>query len=187
MTPRIAGDALLRREDAALVIIDIQERLLPAIANGEALLANVVKLIRFAKLLKLPVIVSEQIKLGPTVAAIKSELPEVEAVVKSEFDALKNTDFAIALGTLNRGALIVVGVEAHICVAQTTIHALPKYPVHVVADAIGSRSPDNWNVAVERMRQAGAVISSTEMIMYELLEKAGTDEFRAVLDLVKGG
>lgn len=181
----VAG-GLLAREDAALVIIDVQERLLPVIANKGALLANVVKLVRFAKLLKLPVIASEQMKLGPTVPEIRGELPDLEPDIKLEFDALKCAPFAEHLGALNRKSLVVVGIEAHICVAQTVLHALLHYKVHVIGDAIGSRSTDNCKLAIERMRQAGAVISSTEMAMYELLEKAGTDEFRAALELVKG-
>jgi nicotinamidase-related amidase len=163
----------------------MQEKLLPAIADSEAVLANVIRLVRFAKIIQLPVIVSEQIKLGPTVAAIRAEIPDAEIIIKAEFDAIKNTDFAIALEALNRRALVVVGVEAHICVTQTILHALPRYPIHVVADAIGSRSLDNRNVAIERMRAAGATVTSTEMVIYELLEKGGTDEFRAVLELVK--
>lgn len=186
MKVRGVDGGLLVRDDAVLVIIDVQERLFPAIANKEALLSNALKLVRFAKLLRLPVIASEQIKLGPTVAEIRSELPNLEVISKAEFDALKCAGFARRLDEIGRGALIVVGIEAHICVAQTVLHALPERQVHVIGDAIGSRSVDNWRVGVERMRQAGAVISSTEMVMYELLERAGTDEFRAALGLVKG-
>ena len=180
-----AAGALLRREDAALAIIDIQARLLPAIANNEALLANVVRLIRFAKIMGLPVIASQQIKLGPLVPEIIGEMPELEVTTKAEFDALKCDAFVERLEDLNRKALLVVGIETHICVAQTVLHALPRHQVHVIADAVSSRSPDNWRVGIERMRQAGAVISSTEMAMYELMERAGTDEFRAVLEIGK--
>ncbi len=179
-------DSLLKREDVAVVIVDIQERLLPVIANKDTLLSNVIKLVRFAKLLGVPIIASEQIKLGPTVSEIRNELPNLETVTKAEFDALKNAQFAECLDVLNKKSLIVVGIETHICVTQTVLHALPRYTVHVLGDAVGSRSMENWQVGIERMRQAGAVISSTEMAMYEVLEKAGTDEFRAVLELVKG-
>jgi len=178
-------DALLSRQDAALVIIDIQERLLPAISNRESLLANTIKLLRFAGILGLPIVASEQIKLGPLVPEIRAELPDLETTVKVEFDALKNGAFAEHLAALNRNALVVAGIEAHICVAQTVLHALPHYRVHVISDAIGSRSPDDRAIALERLRSAGAIISSTEMLMYELLERAGTDEFREVLKLVK--
>lgn len=178
--------SLLTREDAALVIIDIQERLLPVIANKESLLSNVLRLARFAKLLNLPIIACQQVKLGETVAEIRGELPGLEPIIKVEFDALKCDQFAQRLQALNKKALIVVGIETHICVAQTVLHALPKHTVHVISDAVGSRSPDNWRVGLDRMQQAGAVISSTEMLMYEILVRAGTDEFRAALELVKG-
>lgn len=178
-------DRLLVRDEAALVIIDIQQRLLPAIANKETLLANAVKLVRFARLLHLPVIASEQIKLGPTVAELKGLVPDMVTVTKADFDALRCEAFAQRLAALGRKALIVIGIEAHICVAQTVLHALENYTVHVVGDAIGSRATENRQIAIERMRQAGAVISSTEMVMYELLQSAETDIFRQVLELVK--
>lgn len=178
-------DNLLEREDAALIVIDVQERLLPAMANREALLANLVKLVRFANLLKIPVLATEQIKLGPTVAEITDVVPEIETFTKVEFDALRNPQFAERLNALGKGTLIVAGIEAHICVTQTVIHVLPRHRVHVIADAISSRAEENRRVAVARMQSAGAIVSSTEMLMYELLQRAGTDEFRAVLEMVK--
>ncbi len=177
---------LVSRDDVALVIIDIQERLPPAIANKEKLLANVVRLARFAKLIGLPIVASEQIKLGPLAPEILAALPGLDITIKSEFDALKSATFAEKLAALGRHTLAVAGIETHICVAQTVLHALSQHRVHVIADATGSRGVDNWRIGLSRMQQAGAVISSTEMLMYELLERAGTDEFRAALELVKG-
>ena len=176
---------LLSREDTALVIIDVQERLLPAIHNGEKLLQNIVKLLRFAKIIDLPVLVTEQEKLGPTVSEIREELPLIDPVSKVEFDACKCAGFAERLGRLRRKSLVVAGIESHICITQTVLHLLPHYRVHVVSDAVSSRSPDDWKIALRRLEQSGAVISSTEMVIYELLERAGTEEFRAALRLVK--
>ena len=82
-------------------------------------------------------------------------------------------------------SLNIAGIEAHICVAQTAVHAVSQYTVHVVSDAISSRSPHNREIALQRMQHCGVTITSTEMVMYELLEKAGTDSFREVLKLVK--
>lgn len=176
---------LLLRGDAVLVIIDVQERLLPVIHDGEKVVKNIVTLLRFARIIDLPVLVTEQEKLGPTVTEVREELPLFDPITKIEFDAAKCTRFVERLKQLQRNSLVVAGVESHICITQTVLHLLPNYRVHVVSNAVSSRSPDDWNIALRRMRQSGAVISSTEMVIYELLERAGTEEFRAALHLVK--
>lgn len=179
------GSGLLRREDAVLLVIDVQERLLPAIADGDAVAANIVKLLRFAQIIELPVILTEQQKLGPTVAPIRAEIPGEEPISKIEFGCFACPDFEEAVQASGRNTLVLSGIEAHICVAQTALGAIPEYGVHVVSDAISSRSLDDKKVALKRMLHAGVTITSTEMLMYELLGQAGTDEFRAVLKLVK--
>ncbi|MBP9560706.1 MAG: isochorismatase family protein, partial [Syntrophorhabdaceae bacterium] len=85
----------------------------------------------------------------------------------------------------DKKTLILTGVEAHICVIQTALSGLSDYNIHIIEDAISSRTRENKKIAIERMRQAGAIISSTEMFIYEILQKAGTDEFKAILQLVK--
>ena len=180
------GDSsLLQKESAALILIDVQERLLQAVANKEAVLDNVVRLVRFARIIDIPVIVTEQQNLGPTVPQVKDELPGLSPVTKLEFNAFKNDEFAQQLDALGRKTLLMAGLETHICISQTALAATPRFAVHIASDAVSSRSPDNWHIALERMRQHGILISSTEMIIYELLERAGTDEFRAALKLVK--
>ena len=182
-----ANSRLVHRDDAILLVIDVQERLLPHIAGGEALVANIAKLVQFARIIGLPVVVTEQVRLGPTVAGIAQHLADVEPITKAEFGCLGCEGFTERLTVLGRNTLILTGIEAHICVAQTALQALDHYTVHVVRDAVGSRCRANRRVALDRMREAGVVITSTEMVMYELLARAGTDEFRAVLPLVKGG
>ena len=86
---------------------------------------------------------------------------------------------------MGRKTLILTGVETHICIAQTALSAIPKFKVQVVSDAVSSRLLDNWAIGLERMRQSGVTITSTEMLIFELLERAGTDEFRATLKLMK--
>jgi nicotinamidase-related amidase len=175
----------LKREDSILVIVDIQEKLAPAVSERQMVLANVVRLVKFAKIIGLPVIVSEQQKLGTTVQEITSELPHYDPVSKLAFDCFAVPEFREKVEKTGRRALIVTGLETHICVSQTAISGLSQYHVHGVSDAMSSRSRHNWEVGVERMRQHGVVITSTEMVIYELLEKAGTDEFKAVLPLIK--
>jgi len=176
---------LLTRDDSLLVIIDMQERLLPVIAEKERVIENVVKLVRFSHIIGLPVVITEQQKLGRTVPEIREGLKDVQPIPKVEFDCFGSSAFTKHVGGLNKGALIITGVEAHVCVAQTALSGLSDYVVHVVSDAISSRSPHNREVALQRMGQNGVTITSTEMVIYELLGKAGTDTFRKALALVK--
>ena len=180
-----AAQSLIVREDSALVVIDVQERLMPVIDNSEAVTANVVRLLKFAKIIGLPVILTEQQKLGSTVDEVKTQIPDLRPIAKLTFDCFLCDQFEDMVHRLRRNTLILTGVETHVCVAQTAVHALAQFTVHVVSDATGSRTVDNWSVGLERMRDAGGVITSTEMAIFELLQQAGTDEFRAVLPLVK--
>lgn len=183
--PSDVRSRLIRREDSVLVIIDVQERLAPQIDGERDIIANLAKLARFAGIVGLPVILTEQMKLGPTVPEVAWHLRGVPPITKSHFGCFGCGEFVQALSALGKSTLVLTGIEAHICVAQTALQALDRYTVHVVSDAVGSRKPADREVALERMRQAGAVITSTEMLMYELLARAGTDEFRQVLELVK--
>ena len=176
---------MMRREDCVLVMVDIQEKLLPVIANKEKMVENIVRLVKFSNIVKMPVILTEQQKLGSTIPEIKKELSDLHPISKICFDCFLCDEFAEKVNKIGKKTLIVCGIEAHICVTQTVLHALPHFCVHIVEDAISSRTIENWKIAVARMSRSGAVITSTEMIMYELLQKAGTDEFKATLQLVK--
>jgi len=117
---------------------------------------------------------------------VRAELPGITPIQKADFGCFGCAEFVEALEGLGRRTLVLTGIEAHICVLQTALGALPDYAVYVVADATSSRTPENRDLALQRMLQAGVTITSTEMVMYEVLRRAGTDEFRAVLQLVKG-
>ena len=177
--------SLLRRDDTVLVVIDVQDRLLPVMDGKEKLVENLVRLVRFARIIGLPVVVTEQQNLGSTVPEVRDELEDLQPVGKIEFDCFKRAEFVAKLRDLGRRSLVLTGIEAHICVCQTALHALPDFNVHVIADAVSSRTADNRRIALDRMRQQGATVSSTEMVIYELLERAGTEEFRQTLKLVK--
>jgi nicotinamidase-related amidase len=180
-----AASRLIDRSETVLVVIDVQEKLLPHIHDGERVVRNIVKLIRFAEILGIPVLAAEQAKLGSTVGPIRDALGRTEPISKVAFGALGCGAFLDRLSALGRRALLLTGIEAHICVAQTALQALPAYTVQVVADAVGSRDPANREVALGRLASAGVVVTSTEMAMYELLREAGTEEFRKILPLVK--
>jgi nicotinamidase-related amidase len=181
----------LKAEACTLAVIDIQEKLLPPIFNKEQLVRNSQLLIRLAGILGIPVLATTQYArgLGGTVAAIADLLPHVEQMDKVDFSCFGSDRFCGALKNLPgpRNTMLVCGMEAHICVMQTVLAALDQgYIVHVAADAVGSRTELNWKLGLDRMRDAGAVISSTEMAMYELLRGSGTAAFKQMLPYIKG-
>jgi isochorismate hydrolase len=181
----ISSQHMIENEDSLLVFLDVQEKLMPVIADAKKVIDNVSTLVKFGWIIDLPVILTEQEKLGVTVPEVKQEIPECSPIGKITFDAFLCGEFVERVRKTKRNTLILTGVEAHICVAQTALHALPDFRVHVVSDAVSSRTGDNWRVGLERIRQSGGIITSTEMVIYELLQRAGTDEFRQTLKLVK--
>ena len=158
---------------------------MPVIADKENVLSNIIRLIKVCHLTEIPIVVTEQEKLGNTVAEIKNEFSTETAIQKIHFNCFESEAFAARVKETGRTTLIIAGIEAHICVAQTALAGHPRFRIHVVGDAAASRSPDNVLVALDRMRASGITITSTEMVIYELLRKAGTAEFKAMLPLVK--
>jgi len=180
--------ARLTQASAALVAIDFQERLLPAVFGREALIQNGVRLIKGAQILGVPVLATEQYRkgLGPTVPEIAGAISGFAPIQKLAFSACGAQDFVGALQAKKVSAAILCGVETHVCVAQTCLDLLESgLEVFVVADAVSSRTPENHRIGLDRMKGAGAVIVSTEMALFELLGEAGTDQFKQVLALVK--
>jgi len=188
--PSEAARRTLEPQHCALVVVDIQEKLLPPIFNKEALVKNSQLLIRLAKILDLPVMATTQYSkgLGPTVPEIASLLADVAPTDKLEFSCFGSDAFRSHLKALpgDRNTVLLCGMEAHICVMQTALGALNEgYLVHVATDAVGSRAESNWKVGLDRMKSAGAVMSSTEMMMYELLRCSGTPAFKELLPYLK--
>ena len=185
--PAAAG--LLHPERTALVVVDLQEKLLPAIANHERVLRNNVLLLQLADVLALPVVLTTQYSrgLGPTVAEVRAAAPGVAPLDKVSFGCFGSPEFLERLkGLAGRDQLVVAGIESHICVAQTVLGALERgYTVHVASDAVGSRSEENRAVGLGRMERAGALVSSTEMAIYELLGRSDGSAFKKMLPLLK--
>jgi nicotinamidase-related amidase len=181
----------LEADRCALLVIDIQEKLLPPIFQKEQLIKNSQLLTRLAGILKIPALVSTQYAkgLGNTVPEIASLLPETPAIDKQVFSCFGSDVFCSVLKRLpgNRNTVLLCGMESHICVTQTALGALREgYIVHVASDAVSSRTEWNWKIGLERMRAAGAVISSTEMIIYELLRTSGSPAFKELLPHLRG-
>jgi nicotinamidase-related amidase len=177
--------ALISHADSLLVVIDVQDKLAPLIPDTARIVANIVKLLRLARLLDVPVLLSEQENLGETVDEIKLELKETPPLRKFCFSCFGEDGFTRRLKGHDRRTLILTGVEAHVCVAQTALQAPSAYRTAVVADAVASRTPGDRDAAEARLRTEGVTILTTEMLMYEWLERAGTDTFRSALPLLK--
>jgi len=176
------------RARTGLLVVDLQERLLPAIFEKERVTQNCVRLIKAATILGLPILATEQYRkgLGPTVPEVAAAIPAFAPAEKTSFSACGAQGFGAALKAKELANVILCGIEAHVCVSQTCLDLLDQgYRVFVAADAVSSRTKENYHLGVERMRDAGAVIGSTEMLLFELLQRAGTDEFKQVLGLVK--
>jgi nicotinamidase-related amidase len=180
----------LEAEQCALIVVDMQEKLLPPIWEKERLVKNVQLLIRLAGILKIPALVTTQYAkgLGNTVPAIAEMLPNTQAIDKMMFSCFGSDAFCSMLKRLpgQRTTVLLCGMEAHICVMQTALGALREgYLVHVAADAVSSRTQLNWQIGLDRMRAAGTILSSTEMMLYELMRSSGGPAFKELLPYLK--
>jgi nicotinamidase-related amidase len=180
----------LEAEQCALIVVDMQEKLLPPIWEKERLVKNVQLLIRLAGILKIPALVTTQYAkgLGNTVPAIAAMLPNTQAIDKMMFSCFGSDAFCSMLKRLpgQRTTVLLCGMEAHICVMQTALGALREgYLVHVAADAVSSRTQLNWQIGLDRMRAAGTILSSTEMMLYELMRSSGGPAFKELLPYLK--
>ena len=179
---------LIRRENSLLLVVDIQEKLAPAIHDAEAATANNVRLLQAAGQLRIPAFVSEQYVrgLGPSVPAIRSAAVNAEFFEKIHFGCVAEPGVVDRLLATDRRQILVTGMETHVCVLQTALGLWAlDFDVFLVADAASSRTPENRHLAIERLRACGVHIVSTEMVLFEWLYRAGTAEFRAVLPLIK--
>jgi nicotinamidase-related amidase len=183
--------ARLNRAESLLVIIDVQEKLLPVIHDGDAVRRNLERLVRGFHLLDIPIVVTEQYTkgLGSTVQQLHETLVQTVGytpIEKKSFSAYGCGEFLSAMRLARRKQILVAGIEAHVCVYQTVKDLLAAdYEVTVIADAVSSRTPENRDIAIRRMTVDGAKPSSTEMALFELVVNSGTDEFRAIYSLVR--
>jgi nicotinamidase-related amidase len=182
---RYGGRVLVSADSSALLLVDLQQRLMPAIHDGAAVVANAVRLAEGAALLEVPVCATEQNPdgLGGTVAELAA-FPQL-VLPKFTFGAVAEPGFDTLLppGTEE---IVVAGCEAHVCVLQTVLGLLAKrHRVLLVADAIGSRTPQNRSAAIDRMQRHGAEVVTTEMVLFEWLRDSQHPQFRAVQKLIK--
>jgi nicotinamidase-related amidase len=178
----------LDKEDTVLLIVDVQEKLAAVMTEKDKVVRNNLHLIELAKMIKMPIMVTEQYSkgLGPTVAEIRTALPFYRPVEKMTFDCCGQPPFLEELKEHNTRNVVLTGMETHICVLQTCIGLLKGgINVHIVQDAVCSRTRENWKIGVEFMREAGAVVTSAETVLFQLLKVAGTEEFKKISQRIK--
>jgi len=176
----------VRKDECVLVVIDVQDRLVDTIHEHETVVENIKVLIKAAQILQLKVLVTEQEKLGVLVPELQSLISNSLKFQKVNFSCCADSAFMRELSQIRKRTVIVCGIETHICVLQSVLDLLThRYDVLLVRDATSSHAPTDRETAIERMRDAGVMIATTEAVIYELTEKAGTQEFRDILELVK--
>ncbi len=178
----------LTTDSVVLVLIDFQERLFPVMHEKEKLLRSVLKLIQGAKVLEIPIIMTEQYPkgLGPTLPEIRELLPDVKPIEKVCFDCCDEGAFGESLESLKRKQVLIAGIEAHICVYQTAMALFRSgYEVQVVGDCVSSREPENKLVSLLKMGAAGVSPTTVEMALFELLKVAEGDKFKQISNIVK--
>ena len=179
---------MISTKDTLLLVIDVQGKLASVVSNAELVQQNIGKLLRSCKLLEVPVMFTEQYPkgLGHTVEPLKELLGDQAPFEKMSFSCCGSDDFMKRLRSMGRNDILVVGMEAHVCVYQTCVELLDfGYNVHIVTDAVSSRSEDNRKLGIRCIERAGGVPTSTEMTIFELLRVAEGETFKAISKIVK--
>lgn len=185
----LRSNELLSRSDSRLLIVDVQEKLLPLIPVAERMIGNCRRLIEAAQVLSVPVSATEQYPKGlgstaPELAELLGEIPE-----KLRFSCAEVLDWkSAAAAEDDRDKIVVAGIECHVCVQQTVLDLMAQgYRVYVPADAVASRHKFDWEIALRRMADSGATVTTTESVLFEWAEVAGTEEFKQISRLITGG
>lgn len=176
------------RQDAVLVVIDFQERLMPGMKNSEELEATIIRTVKGCRVLNVPIIVTQQYPkgLGETISSLKEVLADAPVVDKTDFSCCGEPAFMEELKKLNRKTIIVTGIEAHVCVQQTVMDLLDMgYDVFVLNDAVSSRSNNDKKYAQRRMSEAGAVGTTYESVLFEMTGSSKAAEFKEISAIVK--
>lgn len=176
------------KEDTILLVIDVQGKLAQSVDQKEKLFDAINKLVKGSQILGIPILVTEQVpqKIGSTIPEIINNIENPTIIEKASFSCYQNQDFVNRIKLCNRKQVVVVGIEAHVCVMQTVADLIANdYQVQVVFDAVSSRSIENKMVAIERMRAKGADITTSEMVITELLKTAEDKNFKEIMSLIK--
>lgn len=173
---------LMEQNQACLVLVDVQEKLTPLVLDSKTLIARCAWMLRLAKKLNVPVIVTEQYPkgLGQTITELQTEV-EVVACSKTSFSCLSEPSFKEKLQAIHRKQVILIGIETHVCILQTALSLKKQgYEVFVVVDAVSARKKIDHKTALKRMQQAGCLLVTTEMVLFEWLLDAKIDGFKTI-------
>lgn len=184
----IESATVLHRDRSFLLIVDVQERLTPSIAEAPKVVEKTGILMQAARRLDIPVLATEQYTkgLGLTVPDLREQLEVSERMEKVHFDATREPEIRAQLAAFDRDQAVITGIESHVCVLQTALGCLDMGVVpYIPADAVASRDPSNRELALSRLAQTGGRTVATEMVLFEWLERAGTDVFRELLPLIR--
>ena len=184
----IMTTSLLSADSTGLVLLDVQEKLMQVMGRKEKVTENILKLLHLSKLYNLPIILTEQYPkwLGSTLPEIKEVLSSYDPIEKLHFNCCDVDAFNEHMASKGLKNIVMTGVESHICIFQTCVSILEKgHQVHVPQDAVDSRTDENWRVGLDLMKKAGALVTSTETIFYQILKEAGTKEFKKMLKIIK--
>ncbi len=179
---------MLKKKRAVLVIVDVQGRLATLMHEKEKFFANVIRMIKAARILDIPILWNEQLpdKLGETIPELKEHLADLSPLVKKSFSCCGNPDFEKSLKELGRWQILLTGMESHVCVYQTALDLIEEgYDVHLVADAVSSRTAENREIGIAAMKKAGASVTSVEMALFEILKTAEGEPFKQIIQIVK--
>ncbi len=179
---------ILTKNNSILVIVDVQERLISSMSNQKALIENLSHLLRGMTALKMPIILTEQYpeKLGKTVDDLSSMLHNPTLISKLSFSCWQESAFRNKLTSVNHKNVILAGIEAHVCVYQSAIDLINNgFNVHLVADAVSSRKDSNRDFAIERMKQDGVKLTTSEMVLFELVRVAQGEDFKQILKIIR--
>jgi isochorismate hydrolase len=175
---------------AMLLVVDMQAKLMPAIADRERVTASACKMIRGAAVLEMPILATEQYPrgIGVTIEPVRGLLAErgAQTVEKPTFSAWATLAVRESILAFDRPQIVLVGVETHVCIQQTALDLASRdYDVFVCADAVGSRGPMDCAMALERMRQNGVIVTTVEGVLFELCQSSAAPPFKALLDIIK--
>ena len=179
---------LIERDRSLLLMVDVQERLVPAMAEPAGMLANCALLLKSAARLGVPILASEQYPrgLGPTVPELRELVPEGTVCAKTAFACTGDPEIQTRLQAAGRDQVVICGIEAHVCVLQTALGLKSsRYVPFVVFDATTSRQPDSKAAALDRLRDNGIEVATAEMVLFEWLGRAATEEFRELSRLIR--
>ncbi len=178
---------ILNESNSILLIIDIQEKLIPVITEKDKIICNAIRLIDSANILNIPIISTEQSpqKLGPTINIIKDKIRH-QSIEKSDFSCTQCNELMRRLTVEEITNVIICGIESHICVLQTAINLIEKhYQVHIIVDSIGSRNALDKDIALKRLQSSGAILSTTETAIFELCKTSNRKEFKSISNIIK--